>query len=276
MAVTVDGVEIPEQKIQAEMDMLRSEYSEYVKREGGEPDEAQLREWAVEGLIEVFLLRRDAVTNQPVPSDERIRQELETNAATYADTPEEERPAKAREALQMRRLNRELRKKVKRPDEAEVRAFYDAAPDLFLAPEAVRLSHICLFSEPPTRANDFLLLLRVKADVEAGRMTWGEAVGEYSHTVERDSGFFATVSRGELPADLENKVFALKQGEISDVIDLGEETLHLFKVIESLAPGKVAFKDAREIAENVLFDQACHDALNAWFDEQKAKAVIVQ
>ena len=276
MAVTIDGVEIPEQKIQAEMDMLRPEYNEYVKREGGEPDEAQLREWAVEGLIEVFLLRREAVTNQPVPSDERVKQELETNAATYADAPEEERPAKAREALQVRRLNRELRKKVKRPEEAEVRAFYDATSDLFVTSDGIRLTHVCLLTEPATRTDDFLLLLRVKADVEQGRLAWHEAVAEYSHTVERDRGYFATVGRGELPPDVEEKLFALKEGGISDVIDLGERTLHLFKVMEILVPGKIAFKDAREIAENVLFDQACHDALNEWLDEQKAKAVIVR
>ena len=276
MAVTIDGVEIPEQEIQAEMDAIRAEYNAYVTREGGEPDEAQLREWALETLIEAFLLRREAAASQPMPSDERVRQELEKNAEDYAGVPEAERPAKAGEALQRRRLMREIRKKVKRPEEAEVRAFYDAAPALFMAPEALRLTHICLLSEPSTRANDFLMLLRVKTDVEQGRMAWEDAVAQCSHTFERDYGFFATVTRGELPPDMEDKLFALKQGEISEVLDIGAETLHLFKVMEILPPGKIAFKQAREVAENALFDQACQDALNEWFDAQKAKAVIAQ
>ena len=276
MAVTIDGGEIPEQDILAEIQILRTGYSDYVKREGGEPSEEQLREWAVENLIEAFLLRREAVASQPVPSDERVQKELETNAEEYAGVPEADRPVKAREALQRRRLTRELRKKVKRPDDAEVRAFYDAEPDLFVAPETLRLSHICILSELSTRANDFLLLLRVKAEVEQGRTAWWDAVQEYSDTAERDGGIFATVIRGELPPDVEEKLFALKQGEISDVLDIGAQTLHLFKIIDILAPGKVAFKEVREFAENILFDEACRNAMNEWLDAQKAKSVIAR
>jgi hypothetical protein len=276
MAVTVDGVEIPEHEIQAEMARLRPGYGDYVQGQGGEPDEAQLREWAVENLIEELLFRREASATQPVPSDERVRQELETNAVAYADAPEAERLAKAREALQQRRLTREIRKGVRPPEETGMRAFYEAHPDLFVAPEALRLSHVCILPEPATRADDFLLLLRLKTDVEQGRMTWQEAVADYSDTAERDHGFFATVSRGELPAEVEEKLFALSPGGISDVVDFGERTLHLFKVLARLEPERVPFEEAREKLKSVLFEQACQDALNERFDALKAKAVIVR
>ena len=275
MAVTVDGVEILETEILEEMERLRPEYDLYVRREGGEPTEPQLREWAIEDLVEEALFRKAAVASQPVPSDERVRQELEVHAAAYANVPEGERFARARAALQQRRLMREIRKGVKQPSEAEARAYYDAHPELFVSPEALRLSHICRYVGPDTRAAAFLELLRVKADVEHGKATWFEAVETCSDSFERDAGLFATVARNELPAEIEEKLFALKADEISDVIDFGEQTLHLFRVLARMEPEQVAFEAAKEHLAGVLFEQACQDTLNAKFDELKAAAVIL-
>lgn len=274
MAVTVDGVEIPESEIVGEMERLRTEYDSYVRREGGEPSEAQLREWAVEDLVEEALFRKAAVASQPVPSDERVRQELEVHASAYADVPEGERFPRARAALQQRRLMREIRKGVTPPSEAEVRAYYDAHPELFVSPEALRLSHICRYVEPDTRAAAFLELLRIKAEVEKGTATWFEAVETCSDSFERDGGLFATVARDELPAEIEEKLFALKPDEISDVIDFGEQTLHLFRVMARMEPEQVAFEAAKEHLTGILFEQLCQDALNAKFDELKAASVI--
>ncbi len=274
MAVTVDGVEIPEAEILAEMERLRPEYSAYVRREGGEPSESQLREWAIEDLVEEALFRKAAVASQPVPSAERVRKELEDHAEVYKKVPEAERCARAAEALQQRRMMRELRKRVKQPDEAAVRAYFDEHPELFIAPEALRLSHICRYVNPSTRADAFLELLRIKTDLDQSKITWVEAVEAYSESFRQDSGLFATVARGELPLQFEEKLFALKPGEVSDVIDFGEKTLHLFRLLVRIESEKVAFEAVKEHLTGVLFEQACQDALNDTFDGLKATAVI--
>jgi len=274
MAVTVDGVEIPESDIQEEIKRLGPEYNEYVRREGGEPSDAQLREWAIENLIEETLFRRAAVATQPVPSDDRVRQELEVHADAYQHVPEAGRFAKAQVALQQRRLMREIRKGVKPPDEAEVKAYYSANPTLFVAPEGLRLSHICRFVNPATRAGAFLDLLRIKAELEQNKITWADAVEHASDSFPRDSGLFATVVRGELPPEIEEKLFALEEGALSDVVDFGEQTLHLFKLMAHMQAETVAFESVREHLTGVLFEQSCQDALNVKFDELKASAVI--
>jgi len=102
MAVKVDGVEITEQEIQAEIEALRPEYVEYVRQQGGEPSDEQVREWAVENLIEGLLLRQEAIKTQPVPNEERVRKELES--ADYSAFPEAQRAEQARVNLQQRRL----------------------------------------------------------------------------------------------------------------------------------------------------------------------------
>lgn len=274
MAVTVDGGEILEKEIQAEMARLRPEYGDYMRREGGEPSDTQLREWAIEDLIEERLFQKAAVASQPVPSDERVHQELEVHAEAYQELPEPERFGRARTALQQRRLMREIRKGVKPPAEAEVLAYYEAHPELFVAPESLRLSHICRYVDAGRRAAAFLDLLRVKADLEHGNIAWIEAVEACSDSFQRDSGLFATVARNELPAEIEEKLFALKPGEVSDVIDFGEQTIHLFRVLARMEPEKVSFASVKEHLTGVLFEQACQDALNAKFDELKTAAVI--
>lgn len=274
MAVTVDGVEIPETAIQEEMQRMRPEYTEYVQREGGEPNETQLRQWALENLIENALFLRAAVASQPVPSEARIQQELETHASMYQNMPEAERPRKAQETMQQRRLMREIRKGVKPPSEEELKAYYDANPKQFVAPEAIRLSHICLYVSPATRPDAFLELLRIRSELEQNRLVWGEAVQRFSDSFSKDSGFFATVVRGELPPDIETQLFALKENELSDVIDFGQQTLHLFRAEARLPPGPVSFDDIKEHLTGALFEQACQDAMNAKFDELKASAVI--
>jgi hypothetical protein len=277
MAVTVDGVEIPENEIQTEMAQLRLEYAAYVRRQGGEPDEGQLREWAVENLIEAFLFRREAVASQPAPSDDRVRQELETHASAYENIPEGERQDRARVALQQRRLMREIRKGVKPPGDAEIRAFYDSDDEVFMAPVSLRLSHICrVITTPDSRPSAFLDLLRVKADVEQGRMTWIEAVEAHSDTGEQDRGMFDTVVRGELPEECEASLFALKPGELSEVVDFKKQTLHLFKVLVRFEPEKMPFASVKEHLKSVLFDQVCQDAVSVRFDALKAAVVIVR
>jgi len=272
MAVKVDGVEITEQEIQAEVEALRPEYVEYVRQQGGEPSDEQVREWAVENLIEGLLLRHEAIKTQPVPNEERVRKELES--ADYSAFPEEQRSEQARVNLQQRRLVREIRKAVKPPADEEARAFYAANPGMFVAAEGLRLSHICRWVDPATRAEAFLDLLRIKSEIEQGRISWIEAVQAYSDTVERDSGMFATVTRGDLPKAAEEALFALAPGALSDVIELDTQTLHLFKLLVKLEPQQMPYEAVEANLKSSLFEQACQDALNARLDLLKAAAAI--
>ncbi len=274
MGLTVNGVVIAPEKVQDEMTRLRPEYEAYVRSNGGEPDEAQLREWAEEDVIEELLFRQEAAATQPVPSDERAQQFLDDYADLFKDVPQEERLARSKAALQQRRLMKELRKGVKQPGEAEVRAYYDAHPEAFMVPESLRLSHICRFVEPGNKADAFLELLRIKADVDGFRLNWVEAVETCSDAFARDHGMFDPVSRGDFPPEIEAKLFALKPGEVSDVVELGGRTLHLFKLLVKEPPQKLDLIDVQERVSEGLFEEACREALDAKFDALKASAVI--
>jgi hypothetical protein len=274
MGLTVNGVLIAEEKIAEEVARLRPEYEAYVRTNGGEPSEAQLLEWAEEDVIEESLFRQEALATQPMPSDERAQQHLDASPEMYKDVPQADRLTRGKEALQQRRLMKEIRKGVKQPTEAEIHAYYDAHPEQFLVPETLRMSHICRFVEPGQKSDAFLDLLRVKSEVDGFRLNWVEAVESCSDSFSQDNGLFSPVSQGDFPPEIEAKLFALKPGEISDVIELGARSLHLFRLLVKEPARTLDVNDIQSRLSEVLFEEACQRALEAKFDALKAAAVI--
>ncbi len=277
MKLIVNGTEIPEEAVTREVERLRHGYEEYVRANGGEPDEAQLRDWAVEGLVENEVVRQEARATQPIPSEARIRQELTQYADAYSSYPEAERIPRAREGLQVRRYLKEIRKGVTAPDEAAAKAYFDAHAELFTVSEGLRLEHVCRFVDLVSRPSIFMSLLQLKSDVEAGRVDWrDEALPLYSETYARDGGAFAVVTRGELPEAIERDLFALQPGQWSEVVDFGEGMLHLFKVTERLPSRALSFEEVRETVIRSLHQAAAEEAAYARIDELKTKAAIVR
>ena len=274
MAVTVNGILIPEEKIISEATRLREGYEKYVRENGGEPSEKELREWAEEDLIEAELFRQEADAKFPAPSDERVRQHIAEHVKQYGDLSEQDSVARANGELRTRALMKSLRKGIPQPSEDDVRKYYDDYPDFFVMDETLRLSHVCRYFYPSDKSDLFLELLRVKSELASGQMNWVDVVKQMSDTFSDDGGLFEPVMAGDLPKDIENKLFALKPGEISDVIELGGRSLHLFLLLAKEPPAPLPFKDVKQSITTLLFDQACQCALDAKFDALKAIAVI--
>ncbi len=275
MGLTVNGVVVAEGRVAGEMDRLREDYVAYVSGNGGEASETQLREWAEENLIEAELLRQEAAATQPEPSEARASQWLSEHAEFYAAFPEGERLARAKDDMRVRRLEKEIRKGVPKLGGDEVRREYDAQPEMYVSPETLRVSHICRVVGPggSTKASGYLELLRVKTDLASGLLNWFEAL-EASDTYREDRGLFDSVARGDLPAEVEEKLFALAPGQVSDVLELGGRSLHLFRVLAIDPPAKVPFESIRERLGHVLFESRYQEALEATLDALKAKAAI--
>ncbi len=275
MLLMVNGVEIAESRIVGEADRLRADYVGYVTRNGGEASEVQLREWAEENLIEEELFRQEAAATQPEPTDARAGQWVAEHQEAYAALPEGERLARAKSDLRVRRLEKELRKRVAPVSEAQVRGEYDAHPEQFAIPEQLRLSHICRLIDPRLRskATGYLELLKIRTDLASGSLTWFEAL-EASDTYQEDRGLFESVARGDLPTEFEEHLFGLKPGQVSDVLDLGGSSLHLFRVLAVEPPSQMAFEAVLERLGQALFEQACQEAVEGALDALKARAVI--
>jgi len=85
---------------------------------------------------------------------------------------------------------------------------------------------------------------------------------------------FETVMRGMFPGDIEEKLFSLERGDLSDVIELDSGTVHLFKILVKREPELIPFEDVTEELSTLMFNEAAENALNDLLDELKVKAEI--
>ncbi len=83
------------------------------------------------------------------------------------------------------------------------------------------------------------------------------------------------LTRGQYPA-FEEKIFALKELEISEVVDSGENTLHLFMVMRHEAARKLTLDEVKNDIEKQLFDDAFAALLDQTYETLVAQATIVR
>jgi hypothetical protein len=276
MAITVNGVEISDDAVAQEVVRLQADYERYVTENGGEPDDAQLREWAQENLIEKELLTQEALRSQEEPDARKVDLWLQENGAAFDETLcDADKRALCVKDLKIRALVKSVRKGVPPPSEEDLRTQYEANIARFTVPESIRLSHICRVpSAGFDRSQAYLELLTLKQRIDKHEIPWVEALQE-SDTYREDFGSFDTVVRGMLPLDLEEKLFALERGEVSDVMELtGIGSIHLFKILLRREPEVLPFEEVREDLVSLLFHEDAENALNSLIDKLKELADI--
>lgn len=277
MAVEVNGVEISEDEVKAEVERLQPDYERYVTANGGEPDLNQLKEWALENLIEKELLIQEARRAQEAPSEDKIKAYLQENSAAF----EERRSDKEKRALciqdfKVRALVKSVRKNARPPTAERVRQEYENKSANFTVPESLKVSHVCRVPQPGfDKPQAYIDLLALRKNIKNSTLDWAEAVRE-SDTYRDDFGMFDTVTRGMLRPEIEEKLFALNDGDISDVIELETGSIHLFKILEKREPELLPFERVREDIAAMLFNEAAENALNNLLDNLKKGADITR
>lgn len=277
MAVTVNGVEIPDESVAREVERLKDDYERYVAKNGGEADEKQLKEWALENLIEKELLIQEAVRTQDEPDEVKVSSYLEENSGVFEeDLSDDDKRQLCVKDLKIRSLVKSVRKNVQPPTEDEIRKEYDENQERFTVGESLKLSHICRVPQPGVEKSQvYMDLLALKKKIDDFDVHWVEAVQE-SDTYREDFGMFDTIMRGMLPLEVEEKLFALDRGQISDVIELHTGTIHLFKILVKRDPEVLPFDDVREDLASMMFSDAAENALNELIDKLKKDADITR
>ncbi|MDA3923476.1 MAG: peptidylprolyl isomerase [Kiritimatiellae bacterium] len=275
MALTVNGSEISAEEVEQEIARLKPDYDRYVSENGGEPEEEQLKEWAAENLVEKELLKQEAQRSQAEPDDKKVNGWLEENSAAFGEEiSDEKKRLRCIEDIKIRALVKSVRKSVKRPSVEEMQAEYDGNMERFTVPETLKVSHICRVLNPGVEKSQvYIDLLDLKKRVENFELHWVEAC-QSSDTYREDFGMFETVMRGMFPGDIEEKLFSLERGDLSDVIELDSGTLHLFKILVKREPELIPFEDVSEELSTIMFNEAAENSLNELLDDLKAKAEI--
>jgi parvulin-like peptidyl-prolyl isomerase len=274
IALTVNGEAVPLDQVLAEMDRLRSDYTLYVQQQGGEADEAQLREWSEENLIEQLLLRQEAL-RRPFKLDKEPVW-LARWEAVRADLGEEAdvEQAKANFELQARveRLLETLSKEAGKPSQEELQAYYDANPTHFMRPEQVDVTHILKVVDC-CHPNDQAVIAIQELK---GRLDKGEPFDEllpYSDDFEQTHGELGLFERGSLVPEFEEVVFNLDEGQISNVFPT-PFGYHIARLNKRHPEGLVPLHEVRHEIRDHLIMQKQNSHIEAFVDDLKAKATI--
>jgi parvulin-like peptidyl-prolyl isomerase len=147
--------------------------------------------------------------------------------------------------------------------DADVTAYYDGHKSEFLQTERLQVSQILCPTE--REATDVLGGL-----ANATEAKFREAVKASSKGVEAaKGGLLGIFSAGQLPAELERVVFALKPGQISRVVE-STYGYHIFRLDRKFEPKLQTLIEARPAIMAKLLDEQGKAAVAAHIEELKA------
>lgn len=202
-----------------------------------------------------------AAVKRKYPSEELFQQSLIAHGATLTDLRN-----KITEQLKKRFvIDHEIRSKIYVSPQ-EVTQFYNENSDKFKADEHMMLDSLFL----PFGENRELAFQ--KANEALGLISSGEdftAVTRlYSNTPS-----IGKVPRGQLINSVEEKIFALNVGEVSDIIEV-PTGLYIFKVTGKQDARIAPLNDVKEEITNIIFNRKFRERLDKWMQELRFGAYI--
>lgn len=155
----------------------------------------------------------------------------------------------------------------------EIQQYYHAHPADFKVEEQVKLRMIVLNKSSPDDSNTVALAQDIITKIKGGA-SFADMASVYSQGMQqKQGGDMGWVDRSTLRKELSDVAFALKPGEVSNVVDLPEACYILS--VEDKHPAHIEpLKDARDEIENTLRTQERTRLERQWIDSLKKKTFI--
>ncbi|NIM03874.1 hypothetical protein GTN66_07005 [bacterium] len=174
-------------------------------------------------------------------------------------------------------IDQEIKAKVVSPTDSEIENFYKQNESEMVEPEQVRARHILIKVDENTDKKKALKRIRdILREVKKGETSFAELAKKYSEGPSAprggDLGFFI---RGQMVRKFEEAAFALKVGEISDVVET-EYGYHIIQCIEKKASEKKSLEEVRDYLRNFIFQKRMEEQYEKWLRTLRDKASITR
>ena len=163
-------------------------------------------------------------------------------------------------------VNREIRSRVNISPE-EHKRYYDKHLDDYTTDERVRVREILIAIDS---SGDEAAVERARAEAEEvrkkarGGTDFADLMKQYSDAPGADKGEdLGTFARGQMERELEDAVFSLKKGEVSEPVRTSTG-FHLLRVEERISSGHRPFDDVKDEIRDRLYNEALEERFQNW------------
>jgi peptidyl-prolyl cis-trans isomerase SurA len=159
----------------------------------------------------------------------------------------------------------------------EVRKFYEEHKQDFNLPEQVVLSEI--FLSTAGKSPEEVDAVREKADDLHDRVVRGadftQIAEKYSEgSTAKDGGTLGTFQRGQLDKQLEDAVFAMNKGQVSDVVET-KTGFEILKVIDHYQAGLQPLTKVQDQIQNKLYMQRMEPAMRDYLAQLREESYVM-
>src|SRR5215831_13998844 len=159
----------------------------------------------------------------------------------------------------------------------EIQKYYDAHKTEYVRPEQVALREIQVNTQG--KGADELPALKKKAETALKRVQDGEDFGEiakrYSDSTTKDQGgYLGMYKRGELAKELEDKVFAMKRNQLTDVLETKQGYL-ILQVLEHYDEGQQSLDKVRNEIMEKLYSARMEPAMREYLKTLREQSYVI-
>ena len=269
---------------------------ERLKAQQGEITEQMVRavyQEALQSLIDFKLIERFAQRTGLQATPEEVDRAIEGIAVEEGVEPDAVYQAARAQGLSREAYRRELSRQITRMKviqaavrarvtvtEAEVRELYEERYGEQEAGLRVRARHILIpwpesagaTPDPEAREKTraFALEIRDKA-IETGN--FGALARQFSRAPSGADGGLTSFREGEVSEEINDPVFSLPPGEVTEVIET-EHGLNIFQIVNRFDPSEVEYQDVADQLRAELADRKTMPEYDEWIEEQREDRYI--
>jgi len=277
--------------------ILASEYEKKLKmlevilpRDASDEQMDELKREVLQQMINEKLMKQEAEKKKIYVGEKEIKdgigkirdrfdtdEEFEAELARQGMTKDNFKDQIKNQMIVMKLIDQEVKPRVPRPTDEEIRKFYEENEEKMVEPEQIRVRHILIRSTTAQPRIEALKKIRdIQKKVKANEANFSEIAKKHSECMSAPKGGdLGFITKGEMVPEFEKAAFALKVGEVSDVVET-KYGFHVIKCVEKKSEEKKTLDEVSDYLRNLVYQQNMEKYYEKWLRGLSDKASIVR